>query len=47
MMKKKIMVKILYLGFAVLLLPVAVSGQAWPDTLDIGFGFEGMGNLVT
>ncbi len=47
MMKEKIMIKILCLVFAVLLLPVAVSAQAWPDTLDLGFGFEGMGNMVT
>jgi hypothetical protein len=24
-----------------------VSAQAWPDTLGLGFGFQGMGNLVT
>jgi hypothetical protein len=46
-MKEKIMLMGFCLVFTVLLLPGTVSAQAWPDTLGLGFGFEGMGNMIT
>lgn len=44
---KTSMIMIVCLLFATTLLPVGLSAQAWPDSLDLVFGFDGTGNMVT
>lgn len=46
-MKERLSILCLCLIFSAMVLPSSSIAQAWPDTLDMQFDFEGFGNMIT